>query len=125
MSDEFEALFDRIRPMFAAHADAAVPKCDKPGAYYLDTHEVRAKDGYRTVFGGVEIKKNYVSAHLFPVYTDPRLLEGISEPLRKRMQGKSCFNFKKMDEPLLAELNRLIDTGAELYKEQGRLSQPR
>lgn len=125
MSEEFATLFDRIRPMFAAHAEAAVPKCDKPGAYYLDTHEVRAKDGYRTVFGGVEIKKNYVSAHLFPVYTDPKLLDAISEKLRKRMQGKSCFNFKKIDDPLLAELNRLIDTGAELYKAQGRLSQPR
>ena len=125
MSQEFETLFDRIRPMFAAHAAAAVPKRDEPGAYYLDTHEVREKDGYRTGFGGVEIKKNYVSAHVLPAYTDPQLVEGISEPLRKRMQGKSCFNFKKLDEPLLAELNRLIDTGAELYKEQGRLSQPR
>jgi hypothetical protein len=125
MSQELEALFDLIRPMFAAHAEAAVAKCDKSDAYYLDTHQVRAKDGYRTAFGGVEIKKNYVSAHVFPVYTDPQLLEAISEPLRKRMQGKSCFNFKKMDEPLLTELKGLIDTGAELYKEQGRLSQPR
>jgi hypothetical protein len=125
MSQEFETLFGRIRPMYAAHAAAAVPKRDEAGVYYLDTHEVREKDGYRTGFGGVEIKKNYVSAHLFPAYTDPQLIEGISDPLRKRMQGKSCFNFKKLDEPLLAELNRLIETGAELYKQQGRLLQPR
>jgi hypothetical protein len=121
MSAEFQTLFERIRPMFAAHAAAAVPKADKPDAYYLDTHEVRAKDGYRTFFGGVEIKKNFVSAHLFPAYTDPGLLDGISESLRKRMQGKSCFNFKKVEEPLLAELQQLIDTGAERYKAQGRL----
>ncbi len=121
MSDEVQTLFDRIRPMFAAYADAAVPRCDKPGAYYLDTHEVRAKDGYRTVFGGVEIKKNYVSAHVFPVYTDPKLLDGISPELRKRMQGKSCFNFKKVDDSLLAELKQLIEAGAERYKAEGRL----
>lgn len=121
MGADFQTLFERIRPMFAAHEAAAVPKADKPDAYYLDTHEVRAKDGYRTAFGGVEIKKNYVSAHVFPVYTDPSLLDGISPALRKRMQAKSCFNFKKVEEPLLAELQRLIDTGAERYKAEGRL----
>ena len=114
-------LFDRIRAMFAAHAAGALLKCDKADSYHLDTHEVRAKDGYRTYFGGVDINKNYVSAHLFPVYTDPALLDGISADLRKRMQGKACFNFKKLDEPLLAEMKPLIDTGADLYKAQGRL----
>ena len=121
MSAEFEILFDRIRAMIAGHSAGAVPKCDKPDSYHLDTHEVRAKDGYRIYFGGVDIKKNYVSAHLFPVYTDPSLLDGISADLRKRMQGKACFNFKKLDEPLLAELRRLIDTGAARYKAEGRL----
>ena len=121
MSAEFEKLFGLIRAMLLPYADAAVPKCDKPDAYYLDTHEVRAKDGYRTFFAGVEIKKNYVSAHLFPVYTDPKLLDGISPDLRKRMQGKSCFNFKKVDEPVLAELKELIDAGAVRYAAQGRL----
>lgn len=121
MSSDFEPIFDRIRTMFAAHADGAVAKCDQPGSYHLDTHETRAKDGYRTYFGGVEIKKSFVSAHLFPAYTDPALLDGISPELRKRMQGKSCFNFKKLDEPLLAELEQLIDTGAARYRTEGRL----
>ncbi len=121
MSAEFEPIFTRIRTMFAAHADAAVAKCDQPGSYHLDTHETRPKDGYRTYFGGVEIKKSFVSAHLFPAYTDPALLDGISPELRKRMQGKSCFNFKKMDEALLNELQGLIDRGAGLYQRQDRL----
>lgn len=121
MSDQFEAVFQRIKPMLARHAGDAVPKQDGPGAFHLDTHETRTKDGYRTYFGGVEIKKNFVSTHLFPVYTDPSLLDAVSPELKKRMQGKSCFNFKKMDEPLLAELEQLIDRGAALYREQGRL----
>ena len=121
MSAEFEPIFDRIRGMFAAYAQGAVAKCDQPGSYHLDTHETRAKDGYRTYFGGVDIKKNFVSAHLFPVYTDPALLDGISPDLRKRMQGKSCFNFKKLDEPLLTEFDGLLGRGVELYRSQGRL----
>lgn len=121
MSDDFEAIFTRLRATYAAHADEAVAKCDQAGSYHLDTHETRAKDGYRTYFGGVEIKKQYVSAHLFPVYTDPALLDAISPELRKKMQGKSCFNFKKMDETLLAEFENLIGRGADLYRSQGRL----
>ncbi len=54
-------------------------------------------------FGAAVIKKNYVSFHLMPVYVHPDLLEGISDGLRKRMQGKSCFNFKALDEDTLAE----------------------
>lgn len=121
MSGDFETLFTRIRAMFAAHADAAVATCDKPGAYYLDTHEVRAKDGYRTAFGGVEIKKNYVSVHLIPVYADPALLAGISPELKKRMQGKSCFNFHKLNDALLDELNALIVRSADRFRAEGRL----
>ena len=119
--ESFHDIFERIRVMFAAHAPSGVAKCDKPGAYYLDTHEVRARDGYRTAFGGVEIKKNYVSAHLIPVYAHPELLDEASDALKARMQGKSCFNFKKLDEPMLAELGRLIDRGAEVFRAEGRL----
>ena len=114
-------MFAAIRPLFARHEAACVVLHDEPGRYYLGSHEVRAKDGYRTWFGGVEIKKGYVSAHLIPVYAFPELLEHISEPLRKRMQGKSCFNFKAVDEVLFAELDALIDAGAARFKTAGKL----
>jgi len=37
--------------------------------------------------------------------------------LRRRKQGKSCFNFTTFDEPLLAELATLIAAGFERYLE--------
>lgn len=119
--DDFQAIFDRIRAMFAAHAGKCVLLNDDPGRYYLGTHEVRAKDGYRTMFGGVEIKKNYVSAHLIPVYAHPDMLETLDPGLKKRMQGKSCFNFKKMDSDELDRLAALVDAGAARFQEDGRL----
>ena len=121
MSDDFQRLFERIRGLFQPHEARCVTLCDEPGRYYLGTHEVRAKDGYRTAFGGVEIKKNYVSAHVMPVYAHPDLLDGISAELRKRMQGKSCFNFRKLDETLLAELGELIERGTARFHADGRL----
>ena len=121
MSDAFQPLFERIRALFRRHEPQGVVIHDEPGRYYLGTHEVRAKDGYRTWFGGVEIRKSYVSAHLIPVYAYPELLDGASDLLRKRMQGKSCFNFRQTDEGLLAELERLIDRAAARFEADGKL----
>ena len=42
-----------------------------------------------------------------PVYEDPALLSGISDALRKKMQGKSCFNFTADDALLFKELDAL------------------
>lgn len=72
-------------------------------------------------FGAVQIKKNYVSYHLMPVYINPNLLDGISAELKKRMQGKSCFNFKAIGETLLNELSNLTKQGFDFYKKNGML----
>lgn len=55
-------------------------------------------------FGSAQLKKNYVSFYLMPVYMYPDLLSNISPELKKHMQGKSCFNFKKVELKLFQEL---------------------
>lgn len=52
-------------------------------------------------------KKSQVAYHLMPVYVHPELLTDLSPELRRRMQGKSCFNFTKVDRDLFAELGAL------------------
>lgn len=52
-----------------------------------------------------------------PVYVFPQLLNDISDSLKKRMQGKSCFHFKKVDDDLFSELKRLTKNGFDKYKE--------
>ena len=42
-----------------------------------------------------------------PVYMFPELLKGMSPELKKHMQGKSCFNFKKVEPDLFKELKEL------------------
>ncbi len=58
-------------------------------------------------FGMVKIGKAYVSYHLIAIYVYPELLNGLSPELKKRMQGKSCFNFTSIDEELMEELEDL------------------
>ena len=50
------------------------------------------------------VGKRYVSFYLMPVYAVPELADGISPQLAARRQGKSCFNFTRVDEALFAEL---------------------
>jgi hypothetical protein len=64
-----------------------------------------------TWFGAVRRGKAYVSYYLMSIYGDPRLLDDMSPELRKWMQGKSCFNFTRIDEGLFAELADLTRRG--------------
>lgn len=121
MNQDLAAIFRSLRPLFSEHADMCVVLSDEQSRYYLGTHQVREKDGYRTGFGGVEINKNYVSAHLMPIYVHPDMLETVSPQLKKRMQGKSCFNFKKADPQLFEELRDLVNAGISRFREDGKL----
>ena len=61
-------------------------------------------------FGSVKVGKAYVSFHLMPLYMNDALTAGISPELRKRMQGKTCFNFRsEPDSAAIRELRELTD----------------
>lgn len=66
-------------------------------------------------FGQVKLGKSAVSYHLMPVYSHGEVAGTISPELRKRMQGKSCFNFRKVDPGLFAELGALTRLSADTY----------
>jgi hypothetical protein len=109
---EFQALFDHFKAMLEPYAPKMYPADARPGMYGLDM----APEGQRdptTWFAGTRLGKRYVSYYLMPIYVQPSLLDGISPELRRRMQGKSCFNLTKVDVPLLAELERLTATSYE------------
>ena len=120
MPEAFDAIFADMRDAFAKHEDQTFVLHDEPGKYYLASEKTRPKDGYRVWYGGVEIKKAYVSVHVMAVYIYPDFLAAVSEPLKKRMQGKSCFNFKKPDPLLQAELAQIIDAGLQRMKADDR-----
>jgi hypothetical protein len=59
-----------------------------------------------------------VSFHLLFLYYNPAALKALSPALKKRMQGKACFNFTAIDNACFAELERLIAEGLKRYKSQ-------
>ena len=115
---DFTKVFERLRAIMAGHAEGLDVVHDTSENYYLNTRHVR-RDGYVLMFGAVQIKARYVSYHLMPVYMWTELLDGMSDGLRKRMQGKACFNFTRVDEELFVELTELTRRGAERGKSAG------
>lgn len=106
MTDEFDAVFARLKAILEPYARRMHVSGDAPGAFGVDMAPEEARNP-TTWFGGIRKGKRYVSYYLMPVYAEPSLLDDASPELRRRMQGKSCFNFTRVDEPLLAELESL------------------
>ena len=114
------ALFDRLTAIFAPYRSTLIAKADEPGNLYLQTPPCPAYPS-GLFFGAVKTGKRYVSFHLMPVYVHPDLLDGMSPELRKRMQGKSCFNFTRRDDALFAELETLTAAGFARFQDDGTI----
>ena len=119
MSDrgKFKVVFAKLKAIFKPYAKNMDAVHDNETYYLLNTrHLMRNKQPL--CFGGVRMGKNYVSFYLMSVYACPDLLKNMSSDLKKRMQGKSCFNFKEVDEKLFEELATLTKAGAAKFNDQ-------
>jgi hypothetical protein len=117
---QFQITFKILKTVLKKYEKNLKVHIDTNNTYYLNAgYDEKRKNNY--FFGGVVIKKNYVSFHLMAVYCETNLLKDISPELKKRMQGKSCFNFNTIDRDLLKELTALTKKGFEYYKKEGML----
>jgi len=122
MSPDFAPVFKALKPVFKKVAKRLVTKVDTDKEYMLVTKSPSPfpqHKGEPLFFGSVRIGKAYVSLHLMPLYMNPELPGLISPALKKRMQGKACFNFKAAPEkPLLDELERLSAAALEAWAQK-------
>lgn len=115
--DNFPLIFARLKAILEPFTPPLMVEADTSEQYSLQTSPSSAyPKGF--FFGAVRIGKNYVSYHLMPIYVFPDLRDQISERLKKRMQGKSCFNFSTYDERMVEELARLTAAGIERFRQQ-------
>jgi hypothetical protein len=113
--NDFPIVFEQLKNILKPYAEKLTLTTDTPDAYSIDgPYSEQWKK--QLFFASTVTKKNYVSFYLMPVYMYPELLQDISPELKKRMQGKSCFNFKKVEPVLFAELATLTRKGAEKFK---------
>jgi hypothetical protein len=110
---DFQPVFTALRSILAEFEPRLAVVHDEPDHYYLNTN-VLGPNKRPLMFGAVRIGKGYVSYHLMCVYTGHN--PGMSPALKKRMQGKACFNFKSVDDDLFAELRVVTKRGYEAWR---------
>ena len=114
---DFTEVFEQLKTIFKPYAKKMDVSQDTDTYYLLNTRYIM-KNKQPLCFGGVRLGKNYVSFYLMSVYASPDMLKNISPELKKRMQGKSCFNFKEVDKNLFAELKTLTKDGAAKFSDK-------
>src|SRR6266508_6469739 len=114
---DFPLLFEELKAILKPYSAKFTVKEDATDGYSLEG-PYSQKWKKELFFGAAQIKKNYVSFYLMPVYMYPELLKDISPELRKHMQGKSCFNFKKVEPELFMELAELAKKGCDRFREE-------
>ncbi len=107
------AVHDRLREILEPYRARLVATKDGPEGMSLEIPGLEGKPwGY---VAGTRVGKRYVSLYLMAAYAFPDIGEGLSAELRRRKQGKSCFNFTTVDEALFAELDTVIGDSFERY----------
>jgi hypothetical protein len=119
---DFADVFAALKPVLSKHDDKLQVKADSPTDYMLHTRRPSPfpqHKGEPLFFASIRLGKAYVSFHLMPLYMCPELKSQIGPALKKRMQGKACFNFKGVpDAEQLAGLRKLTASSLTLWKEK-------
>lgn len=115
--NEFPVVFESLKSILEPYASKLILKGNTNDTFYLEG-AFSEKWKKELFFASAQVKKNYVSFYLMPVYMYPDLLKNISPELKKRMQGKSCFNFKKIEQSLFDELSQLTKQGFERFMKE-------
>lgn len=124
MAADLDGAFAALREAMLRAAPGMRVVKDEPGELMLHAPWTNPAKPKEPVYFGSVTKKSYAAYHLFPLYVDPSLKAGLSPALKKRMQGKTCFNFKAPDAELIAELEALTAEGARRFAEPFTLERP-
>ena len=116
MPADFSETFATLRGMLRQHAARLVVTADTPTNFMVASSSMKDRAGRPLFVAAVQIRKTYVSYHLMPVYAMPALVKTLSPGLKKRMQGKACFNFTTIEPAHVKELSRLTRTGVAKFK---------
>jgi hypothetical protein len=114
--DRLSETFKVLRGILHRHARQLRVVVDEPRAYQVASPTLVDRTGKPLFVAAAQITRNYVSFHLMPVYAVPEIREAVSPALRKRMQGKGCFNFTTIDKAQVKELEALTTKGIRQFE---------
>jgi len=113
---DLDKTYAALKRLLTAQRTHTRVEVDKPGYYCLVSKKATFR-GKPLWFAGVRKGKNYVSYYLMALYNCPAVGRmKLSPELKKRRQGKSCFNFTRPEPALLRELKTLTKAAATAYQ---------
>ena len=125
MPADLEPIFQRLRgalerysPPLAARTGTVEGKSD----YHLWSEKDVVVDGRprkEVFFAGLIVQKGYVGLYYMPVYAEPERRELFAPELLKRLEGKSCFHIRRLDDELFGQIEQALANGFALYRERG------
>ncbi len=115
---DFKEIFARIKKQLVPYGKKMEVRVDKDSVYHLyiiKDIELAGRKFKECYFGGVLIQKTMVAFYFFPIYTHPKEFV-IPAAIKKNLKGKSCFNFKKLDDEQEKAIGQLLKEGYAFYK---------
>jgi hypothetical protein len=115
---ELDQVLSHLKAILAPYGKKLKVATDnKTGYSLLGKPSKKCPDGM--YFAGARLGKSYVSFYLMAIYMNPGIMASMSTNLKRRMQGKACFNFKTVDAALFKELAALTREGLRVLPEGG------
>jgi hypothetical protein len=131
LSADFNLIFARLCGFLRKHAGTlafkeAPGRCSLEGAVGPATLQAWGGKSRSSVIpvAWAQIGKSAVSFHLMGLCGNAKLQDAMSIKLRARLRGKTCLNFKSIDEALFKELEELTARAITDFRKAGFVSQP-
>jgi hypothetical protein len=112
---DFGRVFQALKKILAPYEKNLQVQAIKAIFYALVTQKP-VHNGKTIWFAAIRVGKNYVSYHLMPVYRNAAMQRRIPPELKRRMQGKACFNFTEVEPAIFQQLAELTAAGFEGYR---------
>ena len=116
-TDAFVETFQTLRSILERNRGQMKVMVDTDTEFSVASPTMTDRTGRPLFAAAVQVRKSYVSYHLMPIYMDPALMPTVSAALRKRMQGKACFNFKTIERSEAKELATLTKRALAGFKD--------
>lgn len=122
--DERKSIFETLKRALEKCAPPMAVSKDKEGVYELMGNKPVPYGSKKKIvpgmyFSSVVARKDMVSFYFFPLYYLKKDYQDLIPTLIKSLKGKTCFNFKKMEQLNAKELDIMLKKGVQAWKKSG------
>ncbi len=121
------AVFNIIKEGLSKYSPPMLISKDKEGVFELMGNKPVPYGSKKIMvpgmyFSSVVARKDMISFYFFPIYYHASDFIDLIPTMKKHLKGKTCFNFKKLEQVNEKELINLLKRGVKAWKTLGYLT---